>query len=288
MTEQGKHLFCFGFGYSARELARQLPRGEWTITGTSRTPQGCEEITAAGYDAVQFDGLAPFDPGRLQGVTHVLHSIAPGEHGDPVLRLMGDDLAAHAADLDWFGYLSTTGVYGNTDGGWVDEHTPLEPSGARGQARLEAENAWLGMHAAFDLPVHLFRLAGIYGPGRNQIESLRNGTAKRIIKPGQVFSRIHVEDIAGILRASMAHVDPGTAYNVCDDEPAPPQEVVAWAADLISMTPPPEIPFEEAELSPMARSFYADSKRVSNARVKAELGYSFRYPTYREGLKALA
>ena len=160
--------------------------------------------------------------------------------------------------------------------------------GKRGQARVEAENAWLGMHVAFDLPVHLFRLAGIYGPGRNQIESLRNGTAKRIIKPGQVFSRIHVEDIAGILFASMAHVDPGTVYNVCDDEPAPPQEVVAWAADLIGVDPPPEIPFDEAELSPMARSFYADSKRVSNARVKDDLGYRFRYPTYREGLKALA
>jgi hypothetical protein len=288
VTENKKHLFCFGFGYCARELARQLPKGEWTITGTSRSPLGCDEITAAGYRAVQFGGTAPIDPSLLDGVTHILHSIAPGEHGDPVLRLMGDDLAAHAGNLAWFGYLSTTGVYGNTDGGWVDEHTPLEPSGTRGQARLEAENAWLGMHVAFDLPVHLFRLAGIYGPGRNQIESLRNGTAKRIIKPRQVFSRIHVEDIAGILRASMAHVDPGAAYNVCDDEPAPPQEVVEWAADLIGMAPPPEIPFEEAELSPMARSFYADSKRVSNARVKGELGYRFRYPTYREGLKALA
>jgi nucleoside-diphosphate-sugar epimerase len=136
--------------------------------------------------------------------------------------------------------------------------------------------------------VHVFRLAGIYGPGRNQIEGLRNGTAKRIVKPGQVFSRIHVEDIAGILRASMAHPNPGSAYNVCDDEPAPPQDVVAWAAELIGVEPPPEVAFEDAELSPMAKSFYSESKKVSNAKVKDELGYRFRYPTFREGLKALA
>lgn len=282
-----KHLFCFGFGYSARELARQLPAGQWRITGTSRSHEGVTRIRDHGYEAVLFDGATPMDPSVLDGVTHVLHSVSPGADGDPVLRLHGDDLAARAGNIDWFAYLSTTGVYGARDGGWVSETSPLEPSTSRGRARLDAEQGWLGMRDAFLLPVHLFRLAGIYGPGRNQIESLRNGTAKRIVKPGQVFSRIHVEDIAGILMASMEHPDPGAAYNVCDDEPAPPQEVVAWAADLIGVEPPPEVAFEEAELSPMARSFYAESKRVSNARVKNELGYTFRYPTYREGLKAL-
>jgi dTDP-D-glucose 4,6-dehydratase len=288
MAEAQKHLFCFGFGYSARELARQLPPGEWRITGTSRSEEGCQNIRAAGFDAVVFDGEKPMDASVLDGVTHVLQSVLPGSEGDPVLRLHGHDLAARAGQIAWFAYLSTTGVYGDRGGDWVDETSPLEPSTSRGQARLEAEAGWFGMREAFDLPVHVFRLAGIYGPGRNQIEGLRNGTAKRIVKPGQVFSRIHVEDIAGILRASMAHPNPGSAYNVCDDEPAPPQDVVAWAAELIGVEPPPEVAFEDAELSPMAKSFYSESKKVSNAKVKDELGYRFRYPTFREGLKALA
>jgi nucleoside-diphosphate-sugar epimerase len=287
MAETRKHLFCFGFGYTARELARQLPRDGWRITGTSRSDEGCARIREAGHDAVLFDGETPMDSSVLDGVTHVLHSISPSANGDPVLRLHGDDLAARADQIAWFGYLSTTGVYGDRGGDWVDEASSLEPSTSRGQARLEAEAGWFGMREAFDLPVHVFRLAGIYGPGRNQIEGLRNGTAKRIFKPGQVFSRIHVEDIAGILRASMAHPNPGSAYNVCDDEPAPPQDVVKWAAELIGMEPPPEVAFDDAELSPMAKSFYSESKKVSNARVKDELGYEFRYPTFREGLKAL-
>jgi nucleoside-diphosphate-sugar epimerase len=288
MTEMRKHLFCFGFGYTARELARQLPRDGWRITGTRRSDEGCARIREAGHDAVLFDGETPMDSSVLDGVTHVLHSISPGANGDPVLRLHGDDLAARADQIAWFGYLSTTGVYGDRGGDWVDEASSLEPSTSRGQARLEAEAGWFGMREAFDLPVHVFRLAGIYGPGRNQIEGLRNGTAKRIVKPGQVFSRIHVEDIAGILRASMAHPNPGSAYNVCDDEPAPPQDVVKWAAELIGIEPPPEVAFDDAELSPMAKSFYSESKKVSNVRVKDELGYEFRYPTFREGLKALA
>ena len=161
----------------------------------------------------------------------------------------------------------------------------MNPTTARGQRRLEAERSWLRLHSDFGLPVHLFRLAGIYGPGRNQLLNVRDGSAKRIIKPGQIFSRIHVEDIAGVLAASIAKPNPGRAYNVCDDEPCPPQEVVAFAANLLGLPLPPEIPFEEAELSPMARSFYADSKRVSNRRIKTELGYqAASIPTYREGL----
>jgi nucleoside-diphosphate-sugar epimerase len=287
MAETRKHLFCFGFGYTARELARQLPRGDWRITGTSRSEEGCDKIRAAGFDAVLFDGETPMDASVLDGVTHVVQSVSPSRNGDPVLRLHGDDLAARADQIAWLAYLSTTGVYGDRRGDWVDEASPLEPSTSRGEARLEAEAGWFGMREAFDLPVHVFRLAGIYGPGRNQIEGLRNGTAKRIVKPGQVFSRIHVEDIAGILRASMAYPNPGSAYNLCDDEPAPPQDVVKWAAELIGVEPPPEVAFEDAELSPMAKSFYSESKKVSNAKVKDELGYEFRYPTFREGLKAL-
>ena len=185
------------------------------------------------------------------------------------------------------GYLSTTGVYGDHGGAWVDEATALTPNTERGQRRLAAEEQWLALHRDHGLPVHVFRLAGIYGPGRNTLDNLRDGTAKRVVKPGQVFSRIHVDDIAGVLLASMARPNPGRAYNVADDEPCPPQDVVTFAAELLGLAPPHEIPFEDARLSPMARSFFADSKRVSNARIKSELGYSLRFPTYREGLKSL-
>jgi nucleoside-diphosphate-sugar epimerase len=221
-------------------------------------------------------------PAVLRGVTHLLSSVPPDADGDPVLRHHAADLAA-LPGLAWVGYLSTTGVYGDRQGGWVDEDSNLTPGTERGRRRLAAERAWL----ASGLPVHLFRLAGIYGPGRNQLAGLRAGTAQRIDKPGQVFSRIHVDDIATVLAASIACPSPGRAYNVCDNEAAPPAEVVAHAAGLLGMAPPPLVPFATAELSPMARSFYADSKRVDNARIKAELGVALRYPTYREGLAAL-
>ena len=270
-------LFCFGLGYSARALCRRL-RG-WRLAGTSRAAGTVDGIAAAA-----FDGQAPM-PGaadRLRGVTHVLLSAPPDADGDPVLRHHLGDLRA-LPDLAWVGYLSTTGVYGDRGGDWVDEDSPLTPSTDRGRRRLAAEQAWL----ASGLPVHLFRLAGIYGPGRNQFVSLRAGKAQRIDKPGQVFSRIHVDDIAAVLAASIDRPAPGRAYNVCDDEPAPPADVVAYAAALLGVPPPPLIPFDQAELSPMARSFYAESKRVSNARIKQELGVTLAYPTYREGLAAL-
>ena len=198
-------------------------------------------------------------------------------------------LDAHAQDLRtvptlrWAGYLGTTAVYGDRQGGWVDEETPLEPTLARADRRARAEAAWQGS----GLPVHIFRLAGIYGPGRNAFTNLRDGTARRIVKPGQVFSRIHVEDIATILEASMAQPRPGRIYNVCDDEPAPPQDVVAYAARLLGIEPPPEQAYETAQLSPMARTFYKDNRRVRNARIKEELGVRLAYPTYREGLQSL-
>ena len=281
-----KHLLCLGMGYSARALAGRLGAG-WTISGTYRSREAREALAAAGYGQVAFDGSGPLPADALDGVTHLLMSIAPGKDGDPVLRTSADQIAAHAGHIKWAGYLSTTGVYGDRAGGWVDETSELTPSTERGQRRLEAETGWLELHRAHGLPVHLFRLAGIYGPGRNQLESVRKGTARRVVKPGQVFSRIHVDDIAGILAASIARPAPGTAYNVCDDEAAPPQDVVAYAAELLGEAPPPEIDFDDAEMSAMGRSFYAESKRVSNARIKQELGYELVYPTYREGLKAL-
>jgi len=278
-----KNLFCFGFGYSARALAARLDKLAWKVSATSRDPEGVAEINAQGFRGLLFDSKLQIAP----EVTHLLISAPPDENGDPVLNLHQEQLQELSKQLKWVGYLSTTGVYGDRGGDWVDEDSPLEPSTARGQRRLDAEKSWLRLHNDFGLPVHLFRLAGIYGPGRNQLLTVLNGSAKRIIKPGQIFSRIHVDDIAGVLAASIAKPNPGRAYNVCDDEPCSPQDVVTYAAALLGLPVPPEIPFEDANLSPMARSFYADSKRVSNKRTKNELGYKLLYPNYREGLSAL-
>lgn len=277
------HLLCFGFGFSAKTFVAQLDKRRWKISATNRGPEGIAEIDAQGFRGLPFDRKLQIAP----DVTHLLISAPPDEHGDPVLRLFREQLQRLSRQLQWVGYLSTTGVYGYRGGEWVDEGSPLEPNTARGHRRLEAEQNWLKLHKDSGLPVHLFRLAGIYGPGRNQLLTVLNGSAKRIIKPGQIFSRIHVEDIAGVLAASMAKPNPGRAYNVCDDEPCPPQEVVEYAANLLGLPLPPEIPFEKAELSAMAKSFYADSKRVSNQRIKNELGYKLLYPNYREGLLAL-
>jgi nucleoside-diphosphate-sugar epimerase len=279
------HLFVFGMGYCARALARQLDPKHWRITGTSRTDEVCQEIESAGYDALVFDGKEPVD--IPPDITHLLISIPPDEHGDPVLRHHAGALGALAKQIKWAGYLSTTGVYGNRDGGWVDENSELLPSTERGQRRVTAEMAWLEIFARHGLPVTIFRLAGIYGPGRNQLVSLRAGKSRRVVKQGQVFSRIHVDDIATVLAASMANVHPGAAYNVCDDDPASPQEVVAYAAELLGMEPPPEVAFEDAEMSDMGRSFYAESKRVANRRIKQELGVALAYTGYRDGLKTL-
>ena len=289
MKETGKRLFCFGLGFSAEALARRLRERGFAIAGTCRSEEKAAALIAQGFEMHLFDGERPLaDPAAaLGGTTHLLLSVPPGETGDPVFAAHARDIVALAPGLEWVGYLSTTGVYGDRGGDWVTEATPLAPSTERGRRRLAAEEAWTKLAAEAGLPLHIFRLAGIYGPGRNQIRSLLDGTAKRIVKEGQVFSRIHVDDIAAVLEASIARPDPGAAYNVCDDEPAPPQEVVAYAARLLGREAPPEIAFEKAELSPMARSFYAESKRVSNRRICEELGVALKYPTYREGLAAL-
>ncbi len=275
-----KHMLFLGFGFSASTLAQRLDKNEWRITGTSRSAEGAAGITALGHEGVVFDDLKQIP----QSVTHIVSSVPPDADGDPVLSHFATQLTGR---FTWVAYLSTTGVYGDHGGAWIDEATPLTPNTERGQRRCDAEQAWLRLYETQDLPLHIFRLAGIYGPGRNALLSVRDGTAKRVIRQGQVFSRIHVEDIAGILLASIAKPSPGRAYNVADDFPCPPQDVIAHAATLLGKPIPPDIAFAEAVLSPMARSFYADSKRVSNARVKTELGYDFRYPSYREGLAAL-
>ena len=280
-------LLCFGFGFCAETLAERLGKDRWFITGTSRTAEGCAAMAASGFAAVRFDGSAPIDPSIIAGHDHILLSIPPDEKGDPVLRWHLEHILASRRSIRWIGYLSSTAVYGDRGGGWVDESAPLVPSSERAARRVHAEEQWLGLCRTHCLPVHIFRLAGIYGPGRNQLLSIRAGTARAIVKPRQVFSRIHVEDIAGVLEASIATPNPGRIYNVCDDEPAPPETVVAYAAELMSAPPPPRVDIALAGLSPMALSFYDDSKRVSNRRIKEELGYRLLYPTYREGLTAL-
>ncbi len=219
----------------------------------------------------------------LNAATHLLISAAPDAEGDPVLRALAGEIAARKDQFEWVGYLSTTGVYGDHGGDWVDEDTALTPATKRGIARVEAEAAW----AELDLPLHIFRLAGIYGPGRGPFAKVRSGTARRIIKPGQVFSRTHVEDIAQVLWASINRPNPGAAYNVCDDDPAPPEDVIAHAAELLGLPVPEAEDFETAEMTPMARSFYAESKKVRNNRIKDELGVVLRYPDYRVGLADL-
>lgn len=277
-----KHLISFGHGYSAQALSHVLTRQGWRVTGTSRTADRDAAIRASSAEPIRFPG--PDVLNALSNATHILSSAGPTEDGDPVLAHLRDAIASHAPKLEWVGYLSTTGVYGDHQGGWVDESTPLTPSTRRGAWRKSAEEEWAAIPG---LPLHIFRLAGIYGPGRGPFAKVRNGTARRIIKEGQVFSRTHVEDIAQVLAASIARPNPGAIYNVCDDDPAPPQDVIAHAAELLGMPVPPEIPFEDAEMTPMARSFYAESKRVRNDRIKDELGVTLKYPSYREGLAAL-
>ena len=275
-------LLSFGHGYSAQALARRLLPQGWRVIGTTRSDDKAARLLANGVEPRVWPG-ADLRP-ALDAATHVLVSAAPDADGDPVLRTLAPEIAARADRFQWVGYLSTTGVYGDHDGEWVTEDTPLNPATARGRARVEAEAAWGAIHG---LPLHVFRLAGIYGPGRGPFAKVRDGTARRIIKAGQVFSRIHVEDIGAVLAASIARPNPGAVYNVCDDDPAPPQDVIGHAAELLGLPLPPAEDFETAELSPMARSFYAESKMVSNKRIKDELGVKLLYPDYRSGLKAL-
>ena len=270
-------LLSLGHGYSAQALARRLLPQGWHIIGTTRSAAGAADLRATGIEALVWPGedVSP----ALARATHLLTSVAPVD-GDPVLRALGPQIAA--ARPGWVGYLSTTAVYGHHSGDWVDETTPLAPTTARGTARVKAEADW----AALGLPLHIFRLAGIYGPGRGPFEKVRDGTARRIHKAGQVFSRIHVDDIANVLLAALLRPHPGI-YNVCDDDPASPEDILGLAAEMLGLPPPPIVPYEQAEMTPMARSFYAENKRVRNDRIKTVLGVTLDFPTYREGLAAI-
>ncbi|CAN7250588.1 SDR family oxidoreductase [Mesorhizobium amorphae] len=274
----GKQILIFGAGYSGKAFARANSDAA-PIFGTTRSPEKFEALRQAGITPLRFDGaLTPEIGEALRATTHLIVSVAPEEVGDPVLNAARDAIASMPA-LQWIAYLSTVGVYGDHGGGWVDETAECRPVSKRSVMRVSAEQDWLELGQEIGRPVAILRLSGIYGPGRNALVNLADGTARRLVKPGQVFNRIHCDDIAGALW-HLADANRGGIFNVTDDLPAPPQDVVAYAASLMGVTPPPEIPFETAQLSPMARSFYGENKRVANAAIKAA-GYNFRFPDYR-------
>ncbi|MFK7743868.1 MAG: SDR family oxidoreductase [Roseobacter sp.] len=275
-------LLSFGHGYSAKALAaRLLPEG-WNIIGTTRSADKARVIADTGVEPLIWPGTDIST--ALAQANAILVSAGPNSDGDPVLTQLKAEITALAPRVEWVGYLSTTGVYGDHQGAWVDEDTPLAPSTKRGHARVAAEADWQSIAG---LPLHIFRLAGIYGPERGPFAKVRAGTARRIIKPNQVFSRIHVEDIGQILHASLQRPNPGAVYNLCDDAPAPPEDVIGYAAELLGLPQPPAEDFATADMTPMARSFYAESKKVKNDRIKTELGVHLKYPDYRTGLQAM-
>jgi nucleoside-diphosphate-sugar epimerase len=279
-------LFVFGYGYAARALADRLRPEGWDICATIRRPAEGAKLDVEGVDAVPAGSKRALTQ-ALRGAQAVLVTSPPDALGCPGLRALVPALAAGGAFPDWIGYLSTTGVYGDRQGGWVTERSRLAAQSPEGARRVAAERDWLEVGRGMGLTVAIFRLPGIYGPGRSALDRVRSGEARRIAAPGQVFSRVHVDDLAAGLEASMARPRPGAVYNLCDDEPAANSDVIAYAAGLLGLPAPTEVPLAEAGLSSLAQRFYAESKRVSNARAKAELGWRPRYPTYREGLAAV-
>lgn len=279
-------VFIVGAGYSGRAFGRRLEGRAEFVGGTTRSREKAGRLAESGIDPFIFDGeIDETLRAALETTTHLVVSAGPGDDGDPFLHAARQTIMAGMPALEWIGYLSTVGVYGDHAGAWVDEETECRPVSRRSIARLKAEAEWLELAQDIAAPLAILRLSGIYGPGRNALLNLDAGRARRIVKPGQIFNRIHVDDIAGALLRLAGHRAAGI-FNVTDDEPSPPQDVVAYAAELMNVAAPPEIAFEDANLSPMARSFYGERKRVSNARIRAT-GFDFAYPDYRTGLKSL-
>ncbi|PZP54068.1 MAG: NAD(P)-dependent oxidoreductase [Agrobacterium fabrum] len=281
------HVMIFGAGYSGKAIANALKDEAAIISGTTRSREKLPSLAAAGMTPLLFDGVHLDDDlvAAMGNVTHLVQSIAPGKDGDPLLALLGDDLKKLLPNLKWVAYLSTVGVYGDHGGAWVDETTPCSPVSARSVERVAAETTWAEAARKADAPLSILRLSGIYGPGRNAFMNFEKGTARRLVKKDQVFNRIRVEDIGAAL-AFLARKNERGIFNVTDDEPCPSQDVVSFAATLMGVEPPPEQAFETADLTPMARSFYGENKRVSNARIR-DLGFDFRFPEYRLSLKQL-
>lgn len=286
MMDKSKRLFCFGYGYTCDYLGHALQNaGGWTVSGTTRDPEKRRMLMTQRIRAHIFDYEHPLpDPYFvLRDVTHLLISTPPDDTGDPTFSMHGEDLL-RLPNLEWVGYLSTTGVYGDRNGGWVDENSEIRPTSRRGSRRVRAEEQWYSLFEHYGLPLHIFRLSGIYGPGRSALDSVRAGVARRIDKPGQAFNRIHVEDIVQVLMASFAKPRPGGIYNLADDDPEPSHEVIRYACELLDIIPPRLIPYDEADMAPIARSFYQDNKRIKNDLIKQELGVQLKYPNFREGL----
>lgn len=281
------HVMIFGAGYSGKAIANALKPEAASLSGTTRSKDKFASLAAAGMTPFLFDGVHLNDEliAAMGNVTHLVQSVAPGKDGDPLLALLGGDLKKFLPNLTWVAYLSTVGVYGDHHGAWVDETTPCRPVSARSVERVAAEAAWTEAAQKANVPLSILRLSGIYGPGRNAFMNFEKGTARRLVKKDQVFNRIRVEDIGAAL-AFLARKNQRGIFNVTDDEPCPPQDVVSFAATLMGVEPPPEQAFETADLTPMARSFYGENKRVSNARIR-DLGFDFRFPEYRLSLKQL-
>ena len=279
-------MLFLGYGYVARRLAALLAADGVGIAGTYRNPLSIDALRADGAKAISWEG-GVLATDAFEATTSVLISTPPGENGCPAFAAARRALTENRERIRWIGYLSTNGVYGDWGGDWVDEKSALRATGERARRRIKAEADWMSLARTCGLPLTVFRLPGIYGPGRSALDTVRAGSARRIVKAGQVFSRAHVDDIAAALRASVDNPSAGRLFNIADDLPAPPQDVIAFACELLGVPPPPLIPFETASLSEMAKSFYADNKRVSNALMKERLLPQLSYPTYREGLRAL-
>jgi len=284
---KNKRFFCFGYGYVCDYLGHALQQqGGWTLSGTTRDEEKRNILMGRRIRTHIFDDNKPLvDPAAvLRDVTHLMIAAPPDRNGAPAFNMHAEDVLK-MPNLEWVGYLSTTGVYGDRNGGMVDENGELNPTNARGEKRVRAERQWLSLFHHYQIPVHIFRLSGIYGPGRSALDTIRAGVARRIEKPGHKFNRIHVDDIVNVLLASFANPNPGAAYNLADDEPAPSHEVIKYACELLGMPVPDLLPFDQADLAPMALSFYKDNKHVLNNRIKQELGVSLKYPNFRAGLR---
>ena len=290
MTKEKRKLFCFGYGYVSEHLGEALKKSkeyDWSLSGTVREAAHKRKLDAKGIDITLFEYTRPLPDvaQTLKDVTHILFCAPPSAEGSAIFSSHGEEIA-NLKNLQWAGYMSTTGVYGNRSGGWVDENSDINPTTIRGTRRALAEQQWCSLYKAQGLPIHSFRLSGIYGPGRSAIDSVVAGMSRRVEKKGHAFSRIHIDDIVQTVMASMAKPNAGNAYNLADDFPAPSHEVIAYACDLLGVPCPPLVPFDEVDLAPITQSFYDDNKRVRNDKIKQELGVKLKYPSYREGLLA--
>lgn len=286
-----KKLFCFGYGYVAQHLAKALQESDptWQIVGTTTDTEKLSQMREDGIKAFLFSDKMPFnDPiFVLNDVTHILISVPPKQDGDVVFKAHARDIL-QTSSVEWIGYLSSTAVYGNRDGAWVDETAEVNPTSARGSKRAKAETQWLKMRRIAGIPINIFRLSGIYGPDRSALDTVKAGYSKRVHKEGHAFNRVHIDDIIQVLIASMDHPKPGDIYNLADDDPVPSHEVIDYACQLLGIESPPLLEYDDdLDMSPMARSFYKDNKRVCNKKIKEKLGITLKHPTYKSGLDAI-